>query len=99
MLAYWSTNELPTDIDIVSISGSNRSSESEYPPSEWLADWPIPVLVDDGTGTATQSYGLTYYPFSVIVDESGTVVTRHVGSLTGPDLENAISFLRGASES
>ncbi|MDH5372921.1 MAG: hypothetical protein OEX97_08265 [Acidimicrobiia bacterium] len=99
MLAYWSTNELPTDIDIVSISGSNRSSEAEYPPSEWLADWPIPVLVDDESGTATQSYGLVYYPFSVIVDGSGTVVTRHVGPLTGPSLESAISFMRGASES
>ena len=49
MIAYWSTNPLPAEVDIVSISGSAREGESEYPPSEWLADWPIPVLVDDDT--------------------------------------------------
>ena len=95
MLTYWSSNELPTDIDIISISGSNRPGEAEYPPSEWLADWPIPVLVDDELGTAMQSYGLTFFPFSVIVDGSGTVITRHVGALTGPELENALNFMRG----
>ena len=96
MQTYWSSNELPTDIDIVSVSGSNRPTESGYPPSEWLADWPIPVLVDDENGTAMKSYGLVYFPFSVIVDGSGKVVTRHVGALTGADLENAFGFLRGA---
>ena len=95
MLTYWSSNELPTDIDIISISGSNRPGQADYPPSEWLAEWPIPVLVDDELGTAMQSYGLVYFPFSVIVDESGQVITRHVGSLTGPELENALNFMRG----
>ena len=95
MLTYWSSNELPTDIDIISISGSIRPGEAEYPPSEWLAEWPIPVLVDDELGTAMQSYGLVYFPFSVIIDESGTVITRHVGALTGPELENALNFMRG----
>ncbi len=77
------------------MSSSARPGESEYPPSEWLADWPVPTLVDDEAGTAIQSYGLVYYPFTVIVDGSGTVVTRHVGSLTGPDIQNAIDFLLG----
>jgi hypothetical protein len=94
LLTYWSTNELPTDVDIVSISGSARPGESEYPPSAWLADWPLPVLVDDEAGSAMRSYGLTYFPFSVLVDGSGNVVTRHVGSLTGPDIETAISALQ-----
>ena len=94
MNEYWSTNELPTDVDIIGISGSNREGEVAYPPSEWLADWPTPILVDDELGTAMRAYGLSFFPFSVIVDETGTVVTRHIGSLTGPDLENALSFLR-----
>jgi hypothetical protein len=95
LLTYWSTNPLPDDVDIVSISGSNRPGEADYPPSEWLNDWPIPVLVDDELGSAMQSYGLVYFPFTVIVDASGTVVTRHVGALTGPALENALGFIRG----
>ena len=53
------------------------------------------MLVDDELGSAMQSYGLAYFPFTVIVDETGTVVTRHVGSLTGADLENALGFIRG----
>lgn len=52
------------------------------------------MLVDDEANTAIHSYGLAYFPFSVIVDGSGTVVTRHVGPLTGPDLEGAVAFLR-----
>ena len=52
------------------------------------------MLVDDESGSAMRSYGLTYFPFSVLVDGSGTVVTRHVGSLSGADIETAISALR-----
>lgn len=97
MTAYFSDNPLPTNVDLIAISGSNRPTESEYPPSEWLADWPIPTLVDDELGTAMQTYGLTYFPFAILVDGTGTVVTRHVGGLTGPDLEGAVDFLLGGT--
>ena len=53
------------------------------------------MLVDDELGSAMQSYGLVYFPFTVIVDEAGTVITRHVGPLTGQELENALGFIRG----
>ena len=95
MQEYWSSNPLPTDVDMIAISGSNREGQSEYPPSEWLADWPVPTLVDDELGSAMRAYGLTYFPFTILVDDTGQVTTRHVGSLTGPDLEGAVSFLLG----
>ena len=95
MTAYWSSNPLPTDVDLIAISGSNRPGEADYPPSEWLADWPVTTLVDDELGSAMQAYGLTFFPFTILVDDTGQVTTRHVGSLTGPDLEGAVSFLLG----
>ncbi len=93
MQDYFESNPLPTGVDLVAVSGSVRPAESEYPPSEWLADWPISTLVDDEDSTATQAYGLVYYPFTVIVDGSGMVLTRHVGALAGTDIQNAVDFL------
>jgi cytochrome c biogenesis protein CcmG/thiol:disulfide interchange protein DsbE len=63
-------------------TGTNEQADN-YPPSAWLQreDWPFPVLADSPNGTAAKAYGLTSYPYFVLVHADGTVAGRGSGEL------------------
>ena len=77
---------LPDDVRVVAVSTSVRPEEDNYPPSAWFADeqWPTPILLDDDNSTLAQAYGLSAFPFWVVVDADGTVVGRLSGAI-GPE--------------
>ena len=61
-----------------------REGTPNYPPSEWFEaeQWPTQVLVDSSEKTIAEAFGLTGFPFWVLVDGEGTVVHRSSGELT-----------------
>lgn len=77
-------NGMPADVDLVSIATGTTSSRSKYPPGKWLREeqWSVPTLVDDEAGTAGAAFGLSSFPFFVVVDSSGEVVYRTSGELS-----------------
>jgi cytochrome c biogenesis protein CcmG/thiol:disulfide interchange protein DsbE len=83
--------DLPDDVRIVAVSTAVRPDEDNYPPSAWFAgeDWPTPILLDDRENGLGQTYGLTGFPFWVVVDADGNVVRRLSGAI-GTDQFDAL---------
>ncbi len=69
-VAQWlNENSLPNGVEVVAISTSVREGTPNYPPSEWFEaeKWPTQVLVDSPEKTIAAAYGLTGFPFWVLV--------------------------------
>lgn len=88
---------LPAGVEVISVSTAANSSRDNYPPDEWLAreGWSPPVLVDDGEGTVAEAFGLSAFPFWVLVDGEGTVVAQVGGMVDLDALGQALEALAG----
>jgi thiol-disulfide isomerase/thioredoxin len=80
---YLASGDAPEELQTVAVSTAVSSSRDNYPPDEWLEreGWPTPVLRDDTSNAAANAYGLTAYPFFVLIDEEGAVVGRDSGEM------------------
>jgi thiol-disulfide isomerase/thioredoxin len=81
---WLANNQLPSGVEIVTVSTAVDPGAPNYPPSSWFAreGWPLPVYVDSADGALARGYGLSGFPFYVLVDGSGKVVERGSGELT-----------------
>jgi len=82
----------PADVDLVSVSTAIDPKAPNYPPEAWLAreGWTVPIVVDP-TSTVGKAYGLSSYPFFVVLDGSGKVFTRFAGKIPASDLEKILA--------
>ena len=94
-LAHWCPHcqaELPSYVELagqgeldglrtVAVATSTTPDRPNYPPSAWLDEegWTGDRFYDDREGTAAAAYGLTSFPYTVIVDADGKVVDRFSG--------------------
>jgi thiol-disulfide isomerase/thioredoxin len=74
----------PADVDLYGVATATSSTQGNYPPAQWLSreGWPVPTLVDDEEGTIASAFGLSGFPFFVVLDAEGTVVERASGELS-----------------
>ena len=94
-LAHWCPHcqaELPVLVDMAGdgafdgirtvavLTGTNPDAPN-YPPVLWLEreGWTGEVALDDENATAGAAYGLTSYPYLVMLDEDGRVTGRLAG--------------------
>jgi thiol-disulfide isomerase/thioredoxin len=70
-------------IDAVIVLTGTDESAPNYPPAPWLEEegWTGRVILDDEQGSAASAFGLSSYPYLVLVDADGEVVARHAGEL------------------
>jgi thiol-disulfide isomerase/thioredoxin len=89
---------LPAGVELVTVSTSVTPSGPNYPPSAWLAKagWTPPVLADDAQSSAARAYGLTSFPYFVLVDGKGKVVARTSGELEPAALGQLVAKLKAA---
>lgn len=80
-------------VAVYAVSTGVDAAASNYPPSEWLAEeeWPAPVLADDQQGAAGEAFGLSAYPYFVLLDGGGRVVVRESGALEPTELDELVS--------
>jgi thiol-disulfide isomerase/thioredoxin len=85
---------LPETIDLISVATAIDETRPNYPPDAWLEreGWNAPVIVDD-EGQVAQQYGLSAFPFWVIVDADGRVVGRATGRLPVEQLDQIVTWL------
>jgi thiol-disulfide isomerase/thioredoxin len=85
---------------VSAVATSTASNADNYPPSAWLkdVDWPFPVLADSKTGTAARAYGLTAFPYFVMVHPDGTVAGRGTGELPDDQIRANIKALKAGDE-
>ena len=79
--AWINENGIPAGVDFVSVATSINEIRLNYPPDAWLQreGWTQRVVVDSASNSISNAFGLTAYPFYVLVDGSGTVVRRISG--------------------
>ncbi len=86
----------PAGVSLYSVATATSSDRPNYPPSAWLQreGWSLPVMADDAQGSAASAFGLTSFPYFVLVDGSGKVVARSTGELTPSQLDQLVAKVR-----
>ncbi len=86
--SWLNAGRLPDGVDVFSVATANDPNRPNYPPEQWLTreGWTPPVLVDE-TGAFSEAYGLSAFPYWVVVRADGTVATRLTGELTPEQLD------------
>jgi thiol-disulfide isomerase/thioredoxin len=85
---------MPAGVELISVVTSIDPNRPNYPPDAWLAreHWTVPVIVDADGQIATR-YGLTAFPYWVVVNANGTVAQRLTGELTPEQLDALVASL------
>jgi cytochrome c biogenesis protein CcmG, thiol:disulfide interchange protein DsbE len=89
LLEWRDSGEMPAELQVFGVSTAVSDERPNYPPGEWLQDkgWEWPVLADDAQLTAVNTYGVTGFPFFVIVDADGDVAARGSGEIPIDELD------------
>jgi cytochrome c biogenesis protein CcmG, thiol:disulfide interchange protein DsbE len=84
---------LPDDVDLVGVATYIDPVRPNHPPSEWFVDegWHHPTIAD-ADETIARAYGLTQFPYWVIVDADGQVVDRRAGTQTEAQFEEMLAI-------
>jgi len=86
----------PDGVDFYGVSTDVSASQANYPPSAWFdaEGWTTPTMKDDDANSALAAYGNGPFPYWVVVDADGNVVTRTSGEL--PEDQIAALFAQAA---
>ena len=92
LLEWQASGAVPDDLQVIAVTTGVDPSRPNYPPSEWIAGmgWDWPVLADSQTQDAAIAMGLTAYPFIVILDTDGNVLTRWTGEKGADGIQEAV---------
>lgn len=90
---------VPDDLRVVGVSTAVAADRPNYPPGEWLEkmDWQWDVIADgqapaaDQAPPAATAYGVTGFPFFVLLDGDGNVVRRGSGELSSDALDELVA--------
>ncbi|HEY3669839.1 MAG TPA: TlpA disulfide reductase family protein [Acidimicrobiia bacterium] len=87
-------------VQVSAVATSTSDQAPNYPPSAWLKKekWPFPVLADSKTGTAAKAYGLSAFPYFVLVNPDGTVAGRGTGELPEEQIKANIEALKAGTD-
>ena len=101
LLVQWEKEgKTPTGIDVIAIATGTDPANPNYPPSEWLAreEFPAlwPVIADSNDKKAANAFGLSGYPYFVLVDAQGKVFKRLSGEIPMDELTAIINQMIGA---
>ncbi len=79
----------PEGVEIVAVSTSVDSGAPNYPPSAWFKEvgWPELLLRDSATNAIGAGYGLTGFPYFVVIGPEGRVLRRMSGELSTQEWE------------
>ena len=84
VLTQWQkSGGVPDGVDVIGVATGTDKSLPNYPPSQWLADehFPFPVMADSDSFAAASAYGLSGYPYFVLLDATGKVAQRASGEI------------------
>jgi cytochrome c biogenesis protein CcmG/thiol:disulfide interchange protein DsbE len=94
VVEWLETNELPPGVEVIAVSTSARPDEANWPASEWFVreGWPEEVLLDDQNFSFGSSYGLTSFPYWVMLDSENRVITQAGGELSTEQFEALLAM-------
>jgi thiol-disulfide isomerase/thioredoxin len=83
VVARWlEENEVPDNVEVISVATSITRGRDNFPPSDWLEDedWPVPVVLDSATSEVGVAYGVSLFPLWAMVDAEGNLIQRISGA-------------------
>ena len=89
LIQQWiDSGQAPPDVELRSVSTGVEPTAPNYPPEAWFKSvgWTVPLVVDP-TNSVAAAYGLANYPYYVLLDGKGNVVSRFAGEVAISDLE------------
>lgn len=97
LIAYGSQSGLPEGLQIIGVTTAVAPERDNYPPSEWIESrgWEYPVIADDASNTAALTFGLSGFPYTVLIDTDGTVADRWSGELGQEAIADRVSAAFG----
>jgi cytochrome c biogenesis protein CcmG/thiol:disulfide interchange protein DsbE len=93
---------IPDSVDLTIVPTGSSPEAEFWPPSDWLDDvglGRIETLVDDEEQTVASAFGLSGYPFIVMLDAEGRVVQRVSGEQPEGFFAEAFTELTGTASS
>jgi thiol-disulfide isomerase/thioredoxin len=90
------TTGLPANVDLTIVPTGSNSQAPNWPPSQWVKTMGlgnVQTVVDDQQQSIAAAYGLTSYPFMVMLDAQGKVVARRAGEQADGFFDQAFSQL------
>jgi cytochrome c biogenesis protein CcmG, thiol:disulfide interchange protein DsbE len=100
VLTQWQkSGGVPDGVDVIGVATATDTSAPNYPPSKWLADehFPFPVMADSDAFAAAKAFGLSGYPYFVLLDSNGKVVQRASGEIDPTTLTPLLNSLASSS--
>jgi thiol-disulfide isomerase/thioredoxin len=90
---------VPEGVDVIGVATGTDQTLPNYPPSQWLANehFPFPVMADSDTSAAAIAYGLSAYPYFVLLDANGKVVQRASGEIDPTTLTPLLSSVASSA--
>jgi cytochrome c biogenesis protein CcmG/thiol:disulfide interchange protein DsbE len=86
----------PQNVSLTIVPTGSNAQAPNWPPSQWVVQMGIAslnTLVDDKAQTAAAAFGLSAYPFIVMVDKDGKVVERRSGEQQDGFFDQAFTAL------
>lgn len=77
----------PANIDVYAVAIAVRDDQPNYPPSEWLEEFPGSVMRDSVADDAAMAVGVSGIPYALYLDGQNTIMARSVGSLSAEQIE------------
>ena len=83
LIEWQASGAVPSELQVVGVSTAVASDRLNYPPSQWAVDkgWTWPMMADSTSMEAAEAYGVSGYPFFVIVGADGEVKVRVSGEV------------------
>ena len=83
----------PEPIKIFSVLTSINSTQPNYPPDKWLKseNWTMPTFSDNDQDGVAKHFGVKGFPFWVLIDHHGKVITRLGGGFTAEEFEGILA--------
>jgi cytochrome c biogenesis protein CcmG, thiol:disulfide interchange protein DsbE len=83
MVEWLEANPDRLGVDVTAVATGSDATRPNFPPGPWLEreGWDQPLIMDDQQSTAGQAFGVTSFPFWVVVDADGNVLARLGGAL------------------
>lgn len=88
IISLYADGGIPDDLNVIGISTAANSTAPNFPPSDWLVDegWLWPTIADDEQQVAFGVYGGSGYPYMVLLDDDGTVLSRLSGEHSAEEI-------------
>jgi thiol-disulfide isomerase/thioredoxin len=91
----------PAGTEVTLVATGSRADAPNWPPSEWIDEMGLAgvrTLVDDEQASAARAFGLSGFPFIVMVDADGQVVGRLSGEQSDGFFADAFDALAAGED-